>query len=200
MPSLPRSARKNKGRRRGATTTTTADVAAPSPDAEPRVEIVHVAADGTTANDDGGYEIDAAAKQWLTSVVDREIVRLRSLGAKASTLPLANVAIVVDDTDPAKLTAINRIEVAANHDFDAVTQILLAEPIAYPLKPDHAYVHVVLLNAHGDDPSAALVLPYLYDTKLTVDGQPVANDLQQWLFVNSRGKRTRHAIDNFEHV
>jgi hypothetical protein len=88
---------------------------------------------------------------------------------------------------------VNRVEVGTAFDFKRVTQILVSEPVACPVKPGYNYVNVVLVvPAASGGVAPVLLMPYLYDTSY---GR--ANNLSEWELINSKMETARHRVAAF---
>lgn len=109
--------------------------------------------------------------------------------------------------------------------FDAVSQLMVSEPIEYPFRPGYQYVHVLAFTSSTN--GIALLLPYVFAPFLkkgqlsvamidaasngqTTEEEIVAakknekdafeNNLKEWLLINEKHARARHSIKEFHSV
>ncbi|EPZ31407.1 hypothetical protein O9G_003129 [Rozella allomycis CSF55] len=134
----------------------------------------------------GGNESrDEEALIFMQKMVSTEVVS--KLGAKVNH--------AFDLNHPKYPKASNRVELKTTFDFDKVKKILISDPVDYPGKKGYKYVHVLLFT----DKSIFLIMPYIYDNALKTDkGINVINNLNDWLFINGLGQRSRHRIEQFD--
>ena len=71
---------------------------------------------------------------------------------------------------------------------------MISPALVYPLKSDLLYCHVILLTDITEIP---LLTPYLYSSS-SESGRK--NDLKEWLFINNKGQRARHAVLQYHNV
>eukprot|EP00761_Pharyngomonas_kirbyi_P003338 gb/GECH01003342.1/.p1 GENE.gb/GECH01003342.1/~~gb/GECH01003342.1/.p1 ORF type:complete len:179 (+),score=55.41 gb/GECH01003342.1/:1-537(+) len=121
--------------------------------------------------------------EWMNSQLDNEKQRLQSQGTKVLPAPVKNTGVVKESK-----RVVNRVEFNTAFDFDKIQQILVSDPIPCPMRPNHQYVHVVLIT--GGMP---LIFPYLFP-------HDRMNQLTDWVFINNQFKRSRHKVNRFSRV
>ncbi|KAL7750561.1 hypothetical protein RI367_003902 [Sorochytrium milnesiophthora] len=156
-------------------------------------------------------EQDSTAKFWIAEQVQAEVDRIKAAGSKVLPMSVSNYALVIDYTRPKQPKAINRVEVQTGYDFNKISQIMVSDPIEYPHRDGYRYVNALLFT----DKPLPMLVPYLYNSELTAGPDAggdastpaarkkpirVKNNLQDWLFINSKGERCRHRIDTYYDV
>eukprot|EP01118_Nematostelium_gracile_P001853 TRINITY_DN1191_c0_g1_i1.p1 TRINITY_DN1191_c0_g1~~TRINITY_DN1191_c0_g1_i1.p1 ORF type:complete len:163 (-),score=44.13 TRINITY_DN1191_c0_g1_i1:74-508(-) len=122
---------------------------------------------------------------WVKAQVNKELDRLRDLGAKVFPIPVKTTSI-----SRQKGQIFNRVELDTGMDFDKIQQIMLSESVNCPTRGGkYQYLNVILFT----DKPVGMLLPYLY-----VPNEK--NKLQDWLFINCKGQRSQHRVSAFEQV
>ncbi|KAI8821626.1 uncharacterized protein EV422DRAFT_424317 [Fimicolochytrium jonesii] len=139
-------------------------------------------------------EVDEVAKAYILSQRACEADRLRSAGVKPLELPVKNYGIVRhDDHQPPMI--INRIEIDTGFDLNRIRQILVSEPVKYSHRSGFHYVNLLLIT---ENPMIPILLPYLYTEAVkATDAKQIKNDLREWVFINSKGLRARHSVQEY---
>lgn len=131
-------------------------------------------------------EVETHVKDWMQIKLQEAIKKLRVINPMVIEMPVKNMGIVVDGND-----IWNRIEVNTGFDFDTIDQVMVSEAMeSCPLKKNYVYVTVLLAKPTPCRGSAILALPFMYDLSSFA-----GNDLQKWILINNKLKRTEFRID-----
>lgn len=135
-------------------------------------------------------KVETEVKSWLEGLVAKECCRVRRVnGTRVIPLPVKNCGILVESKGK-KNVIVNRLEIDTGFDFDKVKQILLSPPIPCPVKPNFSMVFCVLLT----EKPLPMIVPYMFDVTTRL------NFLREWVFINSRLKKSRHSIQGLKSI
>ena len=138
-------------------------------------------------------DIDLMAKEWITKHIHEEAERIKDQGLKPLVLIPKNYGIVLQDK-----SIVNRMELDTGFDFNSrIKQILISETSKYPLKENYGYIHLILLT---DNMKIPLLIPYLFPLEFHDEEKCKKNTLKEWLFINAKGWRARHSIQEYHSI
>lgn len=128
--------------------------------------------------------------EWATAECEAEKKRLATQGVSAIDLPVVDMSVLVQGSKK----QINRVVFDSQLDFKIVSEMLISEAKAVPMKAGFQYVNVIMF-AKGKPADTPLLFPYVFKTRLRKSGGK--NNLKHWVLVNNQFEEAEHLIKAF---
>ena len=144
--------------------------------------------------DEKGEVVDEVIQkvyEWAVDQMQQEKTRLKGLGVEPIDLQVVDMSVLVEG----KKKQINRVIFNTLLDFSQVTNILISQSVACPIKPGYQYVNVVTYISGKEIP---LIFPYVYKTRIR--SQAGKNNLKHWIFINKKFQEAYHLVPTYETI